>query len=86
MDDDLVRALQMLQGYEDDRKAKRDKWLEAQVKHTAGEVERGEVERAFIVYQLASRSCAKVGAAYANLCVKAEQSDVAHMRRLRKDK
>jgi hypothetical protein len=79
VDDDLVRALQLLQTYEDDRKSKRDKWLEAQVKHTAG-----EVERAFIAYQLASRSCAKVGAAYANLCVKAEQSDVAFMRRNRR--
>jgi hypothetical protein len=83
VDDDLVRALQLLQTYEDDRKSKRDKWLEAQVKHTAGEVERGEVERAFIAYQLASRSCAKVGAAYANLCVKAEQSDVQFMRKQR---
>ena len=84
MDDDLVRALQLLQTYEDDRKAKRDKWMEVQRQHTAGVGAREDVERAFIVYQLASRSCAKVGAAYANLCVKAEQSDVAFMRRNRR--
>ena len=85
MDDDLVRALQMLQSFEDDRKAKREKWMEAQRQYSAGVGAREDVERAFIAYQLASRSCAKVGAAYANLCVKAEQSDVAFMRRNRRE-
>jgi hypothetical protein len=85
MDDDLVRALQLLQTYEDDRKAKRDKWMEVQRQHSAGVGAREDVERAFIAYQLASRSCAKVGAAYANLCVKAEQSDVQFMRRNRRE-